>query len=219
MSKKNIFFVIFSLLISSSIFLLDYQKSKRPVDVYHVYLKGETIGYIKDKDLLEEYINNEQYEIKEKYNVDKVFLPNDLDVFKEVTYANKVSTEEEIYEKIKGISPFTVDGYTITIKGLETLSEEDDTTITQPDKKIYVLDKEIFIKALKNSINVFISENDYNNFINKTQNEIKDVGSVIEDVYIPDAPTMLLTSSTTSCDAYSGMTTPSVPRSLLATPK
>ena len=190
MSKKNILYVILSLLISSAVFLVGYQKSTKPVELYHVYLKGETIGYIKNKELLEDYIDKEQYELKEKYKVDKVFLPNELDIIKEVTYDKKISTESEIYETIKGISPFTISGYTITIKGIETTNEEDGTKVVQPDKKIYVLDKEVFTKALKNTISVFISDNDYNNFVNKTQPEIKDVGSLIEDIYIKNQITI-----------------------------
>lgn len=190
MSKKNILYVILSLLISSAVFLVGYQKTTKPVELYHVYLKGETIGYIKNKGLLEDYIDKEQYELKEKYKVDKVFLPNELDIIKEVTYDKKISTESEIYETIKGISPFTISGYTITIKGIETTNEEDGTKVVQPDKKIYVLDKEVFTKALKNTISVFISDNDYNNFVNKTQPEIKDVGSLIEDIYIKNQITI-----------------------------
>ena len=190
MNKKNILYVLLSLLISSAVFLVGYQKPSKPVELYHVYLKGDTIGYINNKELLEEYIDNEQIELKEKYKIDKVFLPNDLDIVKEVTYDKKISTEKEIYEKIKGISPFTISGFTITIKGLETYSEEDESKVVQPDIKIYVLDKDIFTKALKNTINVFISENDYNNFINKTQPEIKDVGSIIEDIYIKNQITI-----------------------------
>lgn len=190
MIKKNIVYILLSLLISSAIFLVGYQKTNKPIDLYHVYLKGETIGYIKNKELLEEYIDNEQVELKEKYNVNKVFLPNELDIVKEVTYGKKISTEEEIYEKIKGISPFTINGYTITIKGLEKSNEEDGSKEIQPDKKIYVLDKEIFTKALKNTISVFISDNDYDNFINKTQPELKDVGSLIEDIYIKNQITI-----------------------------
>ena len=184
MSKKNILYVLLSLLISSAVFFVGYQKTSKPIELYHVYLKGDTIGYIKNKELLEEYIDNEQIELKDKYHIDKVFLPNDLDIIKEVTYDKPISTEKEIYERIKGISPFTISGYTITIKGLESTSEADGSKIVLPDKKVYVLDKEIFTKALKNTINVFISENDYNNFINKTQPEIKDVGSIIEDIYL-----------------------------------
>lgn len=190
MNKKNILYVLLSLLISSAVFLVGYQKAKKPVELYHVYLKGETIGYIKNKDLLEEYIDNEQYELKEKYKIDKVFLPNELDIVKEITYDEKISTEKEIYEKIKGISPFTISGYTITIKGLETISDEDGSKVIQPNKKVYVLDKEVFTKALKNTINVFITENDYNNFINKTQPELKDVGTLIEDIYIKNQITI-----------------------------
>ena len=190
MNKKNILYVLLSLLISSAILFVGYTKPSKPIELYHVYLKGETIGYISNRELLEEYIDKEQIELKEKYNIDKVFLPNDLDIVKEVTYDNKISTEKEIYEKIKGISPFTISGYTITIKGLETVSDDDGSKVVQPDKKIYVLDKEIFTKALKNTINVFISENDYNNFINKTQPEIKDIGSIIEDIYIKNQITI-----------------------------
>ena len=70
MNKKNILYVLLSLLISSSIFLVGYQKTSKPVELYRVYLKGETIGYIKSKEVLEEYIDNEQVELKEKYKVD-----------------------------------------------------------------------------------------------------------------------------------------------------
>ena len=40
--------------------------------VYHVYLKGESLGIIKSKQSLEEYINKKQSEVKKKYNVDKI---------------------------------------------------------------------------------------------------------------------------------------------------
>jgi len=184
MNKKNIFFVFISLLISSAIFLVGYQKTTKPIELYRVYLKGETIGYIKNKDLLEEYIDKKQTEIKEKYKVAKVFLPNDLDIKKEITYGKKVSTEKDIYEYVKGVSPFTIDGYKITIKGLEKASEDSENVVAQPDVVIYVLDKKIFEDALKTTVNVFVPEKDYKNFINKTQPSIKDVGTLIEDIYI-----------------------------------
>ena len=184
MNKKNILFVFISLLISSAVFLVGYQKTSKPIELYRVYLKGETIGYIKNKELLEEYIDNEQTEIKEKYGVDKVYLPNDLDIKKEVTYGKKVSTEKEIYEEIKDVAPFTVEGYKITIKGIEVMTEDSEEAIVQPDVSVYVLDQQVFDKALRKTVNVFIPEKDYNSFINKTQTEIKDVGTIIEDIYI-----------------------------------
>lgn len=184
MNKKGIIWVVFSILVSSGIFFVGYTKESVPQELYHVYLKGETIGYIKNKDLLEEYIDNEQSELKEKYNVDKVFLPNDLDIEKEITYGEKVSSEKDIYETIKDIAPFTVSGYTITIKGLEEQDEDTGVTSMSPDKKIYVIDKKTFDDAVKKMVLIFVPENDYNNFINNKQPEIKDIGKLIEDVYI-----------------------------------
>ena len=89
-----------------------------PETVYRVYLKGESLGLIKSKKELENYIDKKQAEIKEKYGVEKVYAPTDLDIVKEFTYYDKVSTTKEIYNKIKDISPFTINGYVVTIKGL-----------------------------------------------------------------------------------------------------
>ena len=199
MNKKDILYAFLALIISSGIFFVGYTKAQEPIELYRVYLKGETIGYIENKELLEEYIDNEQVELKEKYNVDKVYLPNDLDIVREVTFNKKVSTEKEIYEKIKDIAPFTVNGYIITIKGVEDESNEENVTEEAqeeeekkmlPDQKIYVLNKEIFTNSLKNTVMVFISQQDYDNFINKTQPEIKNVGSIIEDIYIKNQITI-----------------------------
>ena len=190
MNKKGIFLVILSLFLSSFVFFIEYKRHTEPKELYRVYLKGETIGYIENKDLLEKYIDEEQYELKEKYHVDKVFLPNDLDIVKEITYGKRATSEKVIYEKIKDRAPFTITGYTITIKGLEEMSESDGQTITTPDKKIYVIDRDLFEKSVKNTVSVFISENDYQNFLNKTQAEIKDVGSIIEDIYIKNQITI-----------------------------
>ncbi len=201
MNKKDIIFTIVSLLISSTIFLVGYTKVSSPVEVYRVYLKGETIGYIKNKDLLEEYIDNEQISLKQKYNVDKVYLPNDLDIVREVTYNDSISTEEEIYNKIKDIAPFTINGYTITIKGVEEVQKEDETEpIKLPDNKIFVLDRTLFETAIKNTVHVFIPENEYENFINgdieEKKNDIvltegvKNSETIVEDIYIKNPITI-----------------------------
>ena len=189
MNKKDYLLAFICLIICSGILFVGYKKAESPVELYRVYLQGKTIGYIKNKELLEEYIDNEQYELKEKYNVDKVYLPNDLDIVKEITYNQSVLTEEEIYNIIKDISPFTVSGYTITIKGVEVQDNEEEAVVT-PDYKIYVIDRDVFEQSIKNTVQVFIPEKDYESFINKTQAEIKDVGSLIEDIYIKNQITI-----------------------------
>ena len=53
-------------------------------------LDGEVIGNIKNKEELENYINNEQKELKEKYDVDKVYVPTGVDIQKYTTYKKEV---------------------------------------------------------------------------------------------------------------------------------
>lgn len=189
MNKKTVFITFICLILSSFVFFVGYKKMDNPQELYRVYLKGETIGYIENKELLEKYIDDAQISLKEKYNVDKVYAPNELDVIKEITYNQKISMEEEIYEKIKDKSPFTINGYKITIKGIQIIDEEQGE-ITTEDTVVYVLDKELFNEAVKNTVEVFVSEENYNNFINNTQKEITDVGTIIEDIYIKNEITI-----------------------------
>lgn len=184
MNKKDIIYAIVALVISSCVFFVGYTKAQTPVELYHVYLQGETIGYIENKDLLEEYIDKEQTEIKEKYKVDKVYLPNDLDIIKEMTYSQNASSEREIYERIKDKAQFTINGYKITIKGVKYQDEESGEELVTSDVKIYVLDKEVFEEALKSTVLAFIPKEQYENFINKTQPKLDKVGTLIEDIYI-----------------------------------
>jgi murein DD-endopeptidase MepM/ murein hydrolase activator NlpD len=189
MKGKTLLLTVLSLIISSLVFFVGITYTKEPKELYRVYLAGDTIGYIKDKNLLEEYIDKEQVEIKQKYKVDRVYPPNDLDIVKEITYTDKIKTEKEIYEEIKDISPFTVNGYIITIKGTDTASEEKGSYKTD-DVKVHVLDKSIFEKSIKDAVQAFIPEETYNSFINETQAPIKETGSIIEDIYLKNSITI-----------------------------
>lgn len=160
-----------------------------PQTLYRVYLKGESIGLIKSKTQLEKYIDKKQNQIKEKFNVDKVYLPEDLDIVKEVTFDNDVSSVKEIYNKIKDISPFTIKGYSITIGAVDSQAA-DGTKIKGKKQTIYVLDKQVFEDAVDNIVRSFISEEDYKNYENGTQKEIEDTGSIIERIYIENKITI-----------------------------
>ena len=94
--------------------------SKTPKQVYRVYLKGKSLGLIESKSDLEKYIDNQQQTIKKKYKVDKVYAPADLSIVKEKTYNTNIQSTKEIYEKIKDISPFTISGYAVKIKGVDS---------------------------------------------------------------------------------------------------
>lgn len=188
MNKKTIIFVFLALVLSSFVFFTKKVLAETPRELYRVYLEGETIGYIKSKEKLENYIDEEQSELKEKYEIEKVFPPNNLDIMKEITYNQKVTKEEEIYEKIKEKSPFTIKGYIITIEGVEEMTEEGN--VKEEDKIIYVLNKELFTNSVLKAMTAFIPEDSYLKFINDTQPEIKSTGTIIEDVYIKNGITL-----------------------------
>lgn len=188
MNKKTIIFVFLALVLSSVVFFTKKVIAETPRELYRVYLEGETIGYIKSKEKLEDYIDKEQSELKEKYEIDKVFPPNNLDIMKEITYNQKVSKEEDIYEKIKEKSPFTIKGYIITIEGVEEMTEEGN--VKEEDKIVYVLNKDLFTNSVLKAMTAFISEESYFKFMNDTQPEIKTTGTIIEDVYIKNGITV-----------------------------
>jgi len=147
-----------------------------PKEAYQVYLAGEKIGVVKSKDKLEEYIDKKQAEIKEKYNVDKVYPPKALNIQKHISYAGKVLDEKQIYEIIKEKSPFTVKGWTFTIKSTEE---------GQEDKVVNVVDYELFLNAIHKTVEAFVSADEYKLFLEEKQPEIKTTGKIIEDIYIP----------------------------------
>ena len=161
-------------------------RESHPKQQYHVYLGGKSLGLIESKEKLENYIDEKQGSIKEKYNVSKVYIPNELDIVQEITYNERISSIEDIYKKIeelKGEESFTIDGYQITIAGYEKSTEDGGTEIT-PDRIIYVLDKKIFTNSVEKTIKSFIPEESYDNFINETQEVIEETGTLIEDLYI-----------------------------------
>ncbi len=160
--------------------------TNQPRQLYHIYLGGESLGLIESQEELEKFIDEKQSEIKKKYQVDKVYVPNDLDIVQEITYSQDISTIEEIYQKIqekKGSEAFTIDGYKIVINGIEKESEGGETIKTE-DIVLYVLDKEIFTNSVEKTITSFIDNESYQKFLTDTQEEIQETGTIIEDLYI-----------------------------------
>lgn len=146
-----------------------------PKGVYKVYLDGKVIGNINDKKELEDYINDEQKDLKEKYDVDKVYIPSGVNIQKCTTYEKEILTAKQIHNLIKEEKPFTVKGYKITIK--PSSDEEEKITIN-------VIDKKMFDKSIRSVVEAFVNSKDIDNYENDTQPAIKDVGTIIEDIYI-----------------------------------
>ena len=179
--------------------------SLTPLEVYKVYIDGKLVGTIASKEEFDEYINQQDEAIKQKYGVDKVYVPNGVIVKKVVTYDNNVDSNEEVYNKIIKLKQFTIKGTIITIQkndeefatgkvsdelfeigsnSLEDAVSSSDDKDNSNDIYIYVINKDIFDEAIVKLIKSFVSEDEYNKYMNSEQVEIVDTGSVIKDIDI-----------------------------------
>ena len=173
-NKMSISGVIFTLLISTLVvyMTLTFEPKKEKInEFYQVYLGGQKIGLIYSKDELYNLIDKEQEGIKKKYNVDKVYPPEGLDVEKVLTYKTNLKTAEQIYNEINDIDPFTIEGYEVTVK-------KDDK-----QNKFYILHKEDLDTAVRNTVLSFIKEEEYDNYLNGVEKGNDEEGRSITDIY------------------------------------
>ena len=178
MSRNSfrISYVISTILITGFVVFFGINKTvnNEPISVYNVYLKGKIIGVVRDKDSFENYINDKERIIKRKYGVDKVYMPNGIVIKKMVTYDNNVDSNDTVYNKIIKLKQFTIKGTIITIK--------DKNDKKKKVRKIYVLNKSIFDDALEELIKSFVDNDQYKNYMESTQKEIVDTGSIIKNI-------------------------------------
>ena len=178
---KKIIPIIISLMIALVVVLttkVDAQDN-RVKEVYNVYLDGKLLGAVNSKDALEEYIDEEEKELKEEFEVDKVYKPNGLDIEKCLTHDVETLTAKQIYNKIKSEKSFTIKGYIATIKH----SDDKET-------KINIINKKIFDEAVNKVLKVFVTPEEVDNYEKDTQKEIETTGSLIENIYIDDKITI-----------------------------
>lgn len=181
-TKNTIICIVVGVVSSILIFGMGFVNKtyEEPKKVYQIYLDGEKLGIVSEKEDLYNLINQEQGAIKDYYQVDTVYPPKGFDIMEYTTYDDDISTVEEIYDLIKDEKDFTIKGYTITVKN----KDED-----YPPIYINVLKKEIFEEALNNIITTFVGEKDYKAYIDGTQVEIVDVGSKINNMYFEETIT------------------------------
>ena len=182
MLKKINFFGIFLVFaISALLFTVGFKRitELEAQDVYLVYLDGEKIGLIKDKDELFDLIDTTQKNIKKQFGVEKVYPPEGLDAVEYKTYNTNLKTVQEIYNIIEEKSTFTILGYTVTIK-----AEEEDPIY------INILNKEDLEPALLDAVSAFISTEELEMYLNNNQIEITDTGKTIENVYFEEKITI-----------------------------
>ena len=143
-------------------------------------IKKENLNkYIKDKlnTLSEEETKEmrEYIETNEIYlSADKVYTPNGIVIKKTKTYKNDTLKVPDMYLKIIEREACTIAGYKFTINNGET------------ERIIYVTDKKLFQEAVDTMASIFIGENEYKKYKDKTQSPIDTTGSIIEKVYLQE---------------------------------
>lgn len=177
--KDLIYTILITVIIMIFLIVFCYKKENygEAREVYKVYLNGEKMGIIADDTELYNLINEEQKDIKEKYNVSNVYPPVGFEILKYTTYDDNITKASSIYDKIKNQDDFTIEGYKITIRS----NNEEKKEIV-----INVLDDEVFKSAVKNVAIAFISEEEFNNYINNKQAEIVETGQLIEHMYFEE---------------------------------
>ncbi len=173
-NKISISEIIFGLLVSALVIYMTlvFEPKKEQInEFYQVYLGSQKIGLIQSKEELYDLIDKEQEGIKKKYNVDKVYPPEGLEVQKILTYKTNLKTVEQIYDEINDIDPFTIEGYEVTVK-------KEKSKI-----KFYILHKEDLDEAVKNTVLSFVKEEEYENYLNNVEKNSDEEGRSITDIY------------------------------------
>ena len=183
-TKWTISSILLIVIVGISVFLLGFNNMDSKIEhkVYNVYLDGDLIGTIESKEEFEEYINEKEEQIKKQYNIDTVYTPNGVEIKEIITYNPEIKSNDYIYQEIIKLKKFTIKGVIVNIDN-EEKSEDEDKEIKE-DVKIYVLNKEIFDEAINNTVKAFVSEEEYNKYMESKQEEIKDTGSMIENIDI-----------------------------------
>ena len=179
-SHFRISYIIVIFLISILVFSFGFTKytTKVPKEIYQVYIDGEIIGTVESKTNFEKFINEKETAIKKKYKVQKVEMPNGVMLKSVTTYNKKVDSNQTVYNRIIKKKQFTIKGVDITIKNKKVKDYK--------TKHIYVLNKQIFDDAITQLIKSFVNEEDYKAYIENTQKEITDTGSIIKDISIDE---------------------------------
>ena len=97
--KMGILGITFMIFTIGLLIIVGYTRTHydKPQNVYQVYLDSKKIGLLDSKKDLLDIIDKTQENIKKRFNVDKVYPPDGLDIEKIYTYNNNIVSEKEIF--------------------------------------------------------------------------------------------------------------------------
>ncbi len=160
-----------SFLVILLVIFLSFEEKKTvyPEEVYTVYLDGQIIGMVENKEKFNNYIDHQADLLKEEYQVDKIYGPTTLQIVKNLTYKPNVQDNETVFKNIH--EPLSIEGYQVTINREEG------------DLRYYVNDIKVFEDSIANIINSFVGTENYDLYLNNQQ-IVSEIGSKIESIYL-----------------------------------
>ena len=173
---KKLYATLIVVVVAIILIVLGFKVSKQfyPNTYYKLYLSDKYIGTIDSMDALNEYIDEHETEIKEKYKVKNVYAPEELRYQKVVTFNKNLTPIENMYGLLKDKSQFTVSGYEYKIE-----IEGDENIVT-----VNVLSEDIFKDGVEKVIKTFVGENEYESYKNNSQVEIDTTGIRYNNIYV-----------------------------------
>lgn len=144
-----------------------------------------------------------QLDYVDKYDIylsaKNIYEPLGIYIKKVNTYDNTINKVENVYSKIIEKKPCTVEGYKFRIKtsssnrvdintllGSQAKADYNDVNGDSSDIIIYVTEEKVFRNAVEEFITIFLGEDVYEAYKNKTQKEIETTGTIINNVYIDE---------------------------------
>ena len=178
MKKILSWFLVIIICCASFYLAYNYKNNQNPKIYYKVYLNDEVLGVIESEKKLNKFIDKESETIKNKYNVSKVYLPEGLYIEPLSSYDAKLTSIDDVVSYINENATLRIDGYQISVKN-------DDNQV-----HFYITDEDILTEAITELIKTFVGTDNYQKYLDKTQSEIVNTGSIIENVYVQNEITV-----------------------------
>lgn len=176
-----------------------------------------------EKSNLEDYVSNKlgdigysEYKYMKEYveenNIylytDNIYEPLGIYIKKINTYDKNYKSATEVYDAILEKKPCTIEGYQFKIKSssggtlttnslLGAVGYTDYDIVkdkSNDDIVIYVTNEDIFNNAIDEIISVFVGKDTYEEYKNNKQEEIKDTGDRVDNIYLRDEITIKKTN-------------------------
>lgn len=153
------------------------------------------ISYVKQVYMQNYVEENRVYEY-----VTDIYSPLGINVKQVNTYHAEISQVSDVYEKIIDRKPCTIEGYQFRVKKTESRGLAPNSTLGAPiletdihgenevqeDLIVYVTNPEIFDEAVEKMEVVFVGDETFQTYKNGRQEEIKETGTYIMDVYVDE---------------------------------